>query len=300
MSASLNHLRAESLYNVTGRIALVTGGGTGIGLMIAQGLAVNGAKVYIAGRRKDVLERAIAEVGKGSGDIIPIVLDVTDKQSIANAVNEIEAREGKLHILVNNAGQTGPVSNFFGQPTDAGANLGPQLFDNETFEGWSQLFNINVSSVFFVTTAFLELLDKGSQDAIDSGYTSVVINISSVSGIMKLSQNHFAYNASKAAVLHLGKMMATEFALRGVRVRINDIAPGVFASEMTNRERGRFTTDEANKVIMGLQPLPSGRDGAESEMAATALYLASPAGGYMNGQTMVIDGGFIATNPAAA
>lgn len=297
-AGNYGHLRAETLYNVTGRVALVTGGGTGIGLMIAQGLAINGARVYIAGRRKEVLERAIAEAGKGSGELIPLVLDVTDKASITNAVNEIEAREGRLHILVNNAGQTGPVSHFFEKPAADPPQLGPQLFANETFEEWSQLFQVNVFSAFFVTTAFLALLDKGSDDGVSTGYSSVVINVSSISGIMKLSQNHFAYNASKAALLHLGRMLATECALRNIRVRVNDIAPGVYASEMTSREGGRFTAEETNFVGKSLRPLPAGRDGSDAEMAATALYLASPAGAYMNGQTMVIDGGFIATNPA--
>ncbi|KZV86064.1 short-chain dehydrogenase [Exidia glandulosa HHB12029] len=299
-AGNYGHLRAENLYNVTGRVALVTGGGTGIGLMIAQGLAINGARVYIAGRRKDVLEKAISDLAKGTGELIPLVLDVTDKASITNAVNEIEAREGRLHILVNNAGQTGPVSHFFSEPSSEPSKLGPALFENETFEQWAQLFTVNVSSAFFVTTAFLALLDKGSDDGVSSGYSSVVINISSISGLMKLSQNHFAYNTSKAALIHLGKMMATEFALKSVRVRVNDIAPGVYASEMTNREGGRFTPEESTKISGSLRPLPAGRDGSDAEMAATALYLASPAGAYMNGQTLTIDGSFVAVNPAVA
>lgn len=297
-TGNYGHLRAEALYNVSGRVALVTGGGTGIGLMIAQGLAINGARVYIAGRRKDVLEKAIGDLAKGTGELIPLVLDVTDKASITNAVNEIEAREGRLHILVNNAGQTGPVTPAFGQPSSDPQKIGQALFENESFEQWAQLFTVNVSAAFFVTTAFLALLDKGSDDGVSSGYSSVVINISSISGVIKLSQNHFAYNSSKAALLHLGRMMATEFALKNVRVRVNDIAPGVYASEMTSREGGRFTPEEANQVGMPLRPLPAARDGSDAEMAATALYLASPAGAYMNGQSMVIDGGYVATNPA--
>jgi len=269
--ASYGHLRLEALYDVTGLVALVTGGGTGIGWMIAQGLAVNGAKVYICGRRRDVLEAAIVDIGHtlGQGQILPLLLDVTDKASISNAVKEIEAKESRLHILVNNAGQVGPVSGFFGQP-DAAQRKDPQsigqgLFDNETFGAWSQLFSVNVSSIFFVTMAFLGLLEKGSLEQVRQGYTSSVINITSISGVTKLSQNHFAYNSSKAAAIHLSKMMATEFALKGVHIRVNDIAPGVYASEMTNRQGGRFTEEEANSVAMPLLPLPAGRDGTDAE-----------------------------------
>jgi len=296
-SSSYEHLRVEALYNVTGLVALITGGGTGIGLMIAQGLAVNGAKVYIAGRRKDVLEKAIGDIGSGAGEIVPLVMDVTDKTSITRAAQEIEAREGKLHILINNAGQVGPVTPAF-QHTNDPMTLGQILFESEEFEDWSKLFTVNLASIFFVTMAFLHLLEKGSLERLPTGYSSTVINITSISGAIKLSQNHFAYNASKAAAMHLSKMLATEFALKGVHIRVNDIAPGVYASEMTSQPGRRFTPEETDAVGMGLRPLPAARDGSEGEMAATALYLASPAGAYVNGQTLVIDGGYVATNPA--
>jgi NAD(P)-dependent dehydrogenase (short-subunit alcohol dehydrogenase family) len=289
----------SKLYDLNDRIALVTGGGTGIGLMIALGLAANGAKVYITGRRKEVLEKVATETsGLENGSIIPLPMDATDKQSILQARDTIAEREGKLHILVNNAGQCGPVSHFLNEDSaperkDA-STLGQALFDNESFDSWADLYRINSFSIFFVTNAFLGLLDQGSRD--QEGYTSNVINVTSISGIMKLAQRHFCYNSSKAAASHLTKLLSTEYALKGISVRVNAIAPGVYESEMTyDKIEGE---DLANQVGNGIQPLPAKRAGTAQEMAGTALYLASPAGCYMNGQELVIDGGYLAVNPS--
>lgn len=277
----------------------MTGGGTGIGLIIAQGLAASGAKVYITGRRLDVLQK-VADTWNGQkagAAIIPLKMDVTDKDSITAGRKFIEEKEGKIHVLVNNAGQVGPTSPFLGNPSapelkDA-ETLGQALFNNETFGQWSDLYMINTFSVFFVTTAFLGLLDKGSKES--EGYSSVVINITSISGVIKLAQEHFAYNSAKAAAAHLTKMLATEFALKKVNVRVNAIAPGVYASEMTYDE---IKPEAVDKVGKGVLPVPAARAGTGQEMAGTVVYLASPAGGYMNGQEIVIDGGYVAVNPA--
>ncbi|THG97037.1 hypothetical protein EW026_g4897 [Hermanssonia centrifuga] len=224
----------ENLFDLKDRIALVTGGGTGIGWMIAQGLAANGAKVYITGRRKEVLEKTAASFD-GKGSVIPMVMDATNRESIASAQKAIQTQEGRLHILVNNAGQGGPVSPFFNDTSapehQSPGALGGALFTNESFEEWADVYTINSSSIFFVTTAFLGLLAKGSEDR--AGYTSCVVNNSSISGHMKLAQNHFGYNSSKAAAAHLTKMLATEFALKKIPVRVCGVAPGVYESEMT-------------------------------------------------------------------
>ncbi|KAI0662300.1 short-chain dehydrogenase [Cubamyces menziesii] len=297
-----DNLRLNKIFDLQGRIALVTGGGTGIGWQIAQGLAENGAKVYITGRRKETLEKSaasFAEQHKGNGTIIPLVMDVTNRASIASARDSITATEGKLHILVNNAGQTGPVSSWLEDPNSPQRKdpetLGRSLFEGESFDGWSSLYSINTFSVFFVTMAFLGLLDKGSND--NPEHTSCVINITSVSGIMKLSQNHFAYNSAKAAASHLTKMMATEFALKKVPVRVCAIAPGVWESEMTY---GKITDDLVDKVGKGVVPVPTRRSGKAEEIAGTVIYLASPAGCFTNGQEIAVDGGFLAVNPSTA
>ncbi|KAH7914266.1 hypothetical protein BJ138DRAFT_1144210 [Hygrophoropsis aurantiaca] len=268
--------------------------------MISQGLASNGAKVYITGRRVDVLEstaKAWAEKKTG-GPIIPLQMDATDKESIQAARNIIGEKEGRLHILVNNAGQSGPLSPFLNEPSPSAqkdaSTLGPALFASESFEEWKDLFAINTFSTYFVTVAFLDLLDKGSKDR--EGYTSNVINITSISGLIKLAQRHFAYNSSKAAGSHITKMLSTEFAVKGIPVRVNAIAPGVYESEMTHDViSGATATD---KVGMPIVSVPAKRPGTAEEMAGTVVYLASPAGEYMNGQELVIDGGYLAVNPS--
>jgi len=287
----------NKLYDLSGLIALVTGGGTGIGLMIAKGLAANGAKVYITGRRKGVLETVASD--SAIGTIIPLSMDVTDKASILQARDIIAEKEGRLHILVNNAGQVGPVSTFLNNDVaperkDA-STLGQALFDSESFDSWADLYKINTFSIFFVTSAFLGLLDKGSSER--EGYTSSVINITSLSGITKLAQRHFCYNSSKSAASHLTKMLATELALKGIRVRVNAIAPGVYESEMTlDKIIGKSLV---NRVGDGIQPIPAERAGTDQEMAGTAVYLASLAGCYTNGQEIVIDGGYLCVNPSS-
>ncbi|KZT27377.1 short-chain dehydrogenase [Neolentinus lepideus HHB14362 ss-1] len=293
---SSESFKFEQIYDLTGRVALVTGGGTGIGLMIARGFAANGAKVYITGRRREVLNKVASE-WKGSGLLVPLVMDVTDKESIMKARKEVEGQDGRLHVLVNNAGQEGPCSDFMNDPNaperkDADT-YGLSLFANESMEAWKDLYAINTFAIFFTTSAFLGLLDKGSKDR--ARYTSTVINITSICAVSKLAHNHFCYNGSKAATSHLTKMMATEFALKGFDVRVNEIAPGVFASEMTFLDIE--SEEQTEKVAKGIMPVPLKRAGTAQEMAGTAIYLASPAGCYTNGQEIVVDGGFVAVNP---
>ncbi|KAJ8519006.1 hypothetical protein ONZ45_g3993 [Pleurotus djamor] len=287
---STTSLAASKLYDLTGLVALVTGGGTGIGLMISYGLAANGAKVYITGRRLEVLQKVADGWSKQTGAIVALQMDATNKESILAARDAIESKEGRLHILVNNAGQVGPTSPFFNDlsaPEHKDAEtLGRALFENESFEQWSSLYNINTFSIFFVTTAFVGLLTKGSQEKESEGFTSSVINTTSISGIIKVAQNHFCYNSAKAAASHLTKMLSTEFALKGIPVRVNAIAPGVYASEMTFDS---IPADVVDKIGKGVHPVPAKRAGTAEEMAGTAVYLASLAGCYTNGQEIVID-----------
>jgi len=293
-------MRLDKLFGLEGRVALVTGGGTGIGWMIAEGLAVNGAKVYITGRRKDVLEQRVMSFEKenqGKGSLVPLVMDVTDKKSILAAQEVVSSKESKLHILVNNAGQTGPVSPFLentqGPEHKDPETLGRAMFNNESFEAWADLYSINTFSIYFVSTAFLGLLAKGSTDI--PGYTSSIINITSISGNIKLAQNHFCYNSSKAAATHITKMMATELALKKIPVRVCAVAPGVYESEMTY---DTITPDKVNVVGKGIIPVPENRPGTAQEMAGTVIYLVSPSGCYTNGQEILIDGGYTSVNPS--
>jgi NAD(P)-dependent dehydrogenase (short-subunit alcohol dehydrogenase family) len=247
---------ASKIFRLDGRIALVTGGGTGIGLMISQGLAHAGAKVYITGRRLEVLKKVAEEwkSGEGKGEIVPAQMDANSKESIVGVRKLLEQNEGKLHILVNNAGIVGPVSTFLNKtdsPEHASpGTLGQALFDNESFEAWSDLYKTNTFSIFFVTTAMMGLLDKGSKDV--ESWSSVVVNTTSISGMMKLAQDHFAYNTAKGAAGHLTRMLSTEFALKKVPIRVNAVAPGVYASEMTFDEIKPEMVDKIGKGVIGV------------------------------------------------
>ncbi|GAB1521865.1 hypothetical protein RhiTH_004964 [Rhizoctonia solani] len=268
----MSHFLAKTVYDVSGRIALVTGGGTGIGLMITQALAANGAKVYIGSRRNEVIEKAADEHGnKLQGEVIP-------------------------------AGRSGPKSPFFldeSAPENKDPHtLGSSMFDAEEFEEWSQLYTINASSIFFVTTAFLGLLHKASEER--GAWSAGIINTSSISGQMKRSQNHFAYNSAKAASIHLTKMFSTELAIKGIPVRVNSISPGMFPSEMTGHQGQYMSGEKADSIGKGITGVPMKRGGSETDIAGVALFLASPASYYITGQIVTVDGGYIATNPATS
>ncbi|KAI0036480.1 short-chain dehydrogenase [Vararia minispora EC-137] len=294
----MSSLALKNMFDLSGRVALVTGGGSGIGLMIATGLATNGAKVYIASRRLELLEKVSLEWAQKNVELHPLRLDVTDRDSILAAKKHIEEKEGKLHILVNNSGAVGPRVPWL-NTKDAPEKkdeetFGMALFNDDGFDGWADLYKLNTFSIYYTTSAFLGLLSKGSKD-FDAAFTSSVVNITSISGVVKLAQNHFCYNSAKAAASHLTKMMSTEFALNNVPVRVNSVAPGVYASEMTFDDIG---PDAVAKVAQSLMPVPAGRAGMAAEVAGTVIYLSTPAGCYTNGQEIVVDGGYIAVNPS--
>ncbi|OKL62188.1 hypothetical protein UA08_02472 [Talaromyces atroroseus] len=287
--------RLENLFNVRNKVALVTGGGSGIGLMATQALAVNGAKVYIVGRTEEKLER-VAELystterqggggGSGGGQIIPLTADISQKGEIARLLHEFQSRENSLSILVNNAG----ISSQSRQDVEReqASGLKQTLFDDEaaTPEDWESVYRTNVTQLYFMSSAFLPLLEKSNRGA-DS---STIINISSISGIVKSSQHHFPYNASKAAAIHLTKMLAHEVSSSGLRIRVNNIAPGVFPSEMTAQGQ----SDEKQKSELPRekyeQKVPARRPGCDRDMGNAVLFAATNQ--YLNGQTVVVDGG---------
>ncbi|KAL5536921.1 hypothetical protein ACEPAF_744 [Sanghuangporus sanghuang] len=212
-SASNSSLNIANLIDLTGKVALVTGGGTGMGLMIAKELASNGAKVYTSGRRIEVVQKAATEHHfDGTGSLAPLRMDVTDKSSIKEAVKNIQEIDGRLDILVNNAGTDGP-----GYPG--------------CIEQWDTVARTNIASVFFVTTDFLGLLAKSAEA--NGGQYASVINISSGFAFTRLNFGFYAYDCSKAAVSHLTKLLATDLSLKRAPIRVNAISPGTFASELT-------------------------------------------------------------------
>ncbi|KAL1725991.1 hypothetical protein EV714DRAFT_220257 [Schizophyllum commune] len=295
MAVPPSDFRASALFDMTDRVALVTGGGTGIGLMIAQGLAANGAKVYIGGRREDVVRKS-AEEFRGRGTLVPLLLDVTDKSSILAAKDTISSTDGYLDVLVNNAGQSGPWSSWMSDDADpknhSAEAFGAGLFA-EPQDEWASHFKLNAYSSLFVTGAFVGLLAKGSER--HGAWSASAMTITSMRGSSKLAQDHWAYNAGKAAATHIARMFATELARRNIPVRVNSLAPGVFMSELT---RSRLEKGLDSMKQLGLHPVPAGRIGSEAEMAGTALWMTSTAGCYLNGQEILIDGGHATLNPS--
>lgn len=186
-------------------MCLVTGGGTGIGLMASQALAANGAKVYITGRRMEVLQKAAKEHSPRSsqtninGQIIPIgPCDVTKKDDLENLVSQIESKEKYLSLLIAAAGVAGPK----GFADSGNAREVKKSLWEESVEEWNATYSSDVTSVYFSTVAFLPLLQSAP-----STQKSSVIVISSMSGMMRHSQAHFSYNAAKAATAHLSRMV---------------------------------------------------------------------------------------------
>ncbi|KAL8946825.1 MAG: hypothetical protein Q9222_006833 [Ikaeria aurantiellina] len=296
--ASLNksneELKLNKLFDVSKFTAIVTGGGTGIGLMITQALATNGAKVYITGRREEALQSVVDQYNTGPGQIIKG--DISNKDDVKQLAEEVASKESKgIHLLVNNAGIARDDNTRFskaGKPDSKSAqSISDHLMASEP-EQWEQTFQTNITAQYFVTAAFLPLLAKGRD--VTPGYSTSVVNVASISGVMKgSSMGQFAYATSKAGLIHLTRMMATMFA--EAKIRVNCIAPGLFPSEMTAGSSGEDQKSE-------LQPKssnPAGRPGSDSDMAACILFLAGPGGVFLNSQVLYPDGGNILVQPAA-
>ncbi|KAL1301949.1 hypothetical protein AAFC00_002408 [Neodothiora populina] len=295
MSSENNNeqFKLENLFNVKDKVVVVSGGGSGIGLMATQAFAVNGAKVYIIGRTKEKLDKVAEVYGKDiPGQIVPLQGDITSKESIAAMVKEIESKEKCVCILVNNAGIS---SKTLQTEAKSAEEMKANLFDNadSTFEDWTETYRTNVPQCFFMTTAFLPLLAKATEH--QYGFSGCVINTSSISGIVKTSQHHFAYNASKAATIHLTKMLASEIAANGIKVRVNTIAPGVFPSEMTaddsdDKQKSFVPAEKYHEKTSAMRP------GNDRDMGNAMLFAATNQ--YLNAGVVVVDGGYVLTQGA--
>lgn len=277
----------NSLFDLKGRVALVTGGGSGIGLMITQALAVNGAKVYIVGRTGEKLDKVVSTYNKDiEGEIIALPGDVRKKDEVARLVKEIESREQCLCILVNNAG----ISSETVQPeSESASEMKANLFDTSktTAQDWLDTYETDVVSMYFMTAAFLPLLQRSSER--HPHWSGTVINITSISGLIKSAQHHFAYNAAKGAASHLTRLLASEVASAGHKIRVNALAPGVFPSEMTAGESDEFQKSHIEKEKYE-DKVPAGRPGRDIDMAQGVLALACNQ--YIDGVTLVVDGGY--------
>ncbi|TKA61032.1 hypothetical protein B0A49_09209 [Cryomyces minteri] len=282
--ASTRDLRVEKLFSVKDYVCVVTGGGSGIGLMATQALAANGAKVYITGRRVEALETAAKEHSpEGSGQIIPLgPCDVTKKDDLQRIVKKLEKKEKYINLLT---GISGPKA----EPDEEKASdLKAKLWDNESVEEWNTTYQTDVTAVYFSTVAFLPLLQAGTEA---HGHLSAsVIVISSMSGIMRHAQGHFSYNTAKGGTVHLTKLMSAEFQKLGIRV--NSIAPGYFPSEMTAKESGPDQKSELPaEKIQEKGHVPAQRAGSDEEMAQGIIFLTKNM--YVNGEIIAIDGGVL-------
>lgn len=249
----------NDLFSLAGRTALITGGSRGIGRMIAAGFLQAGAKVYISSRKADACEATAAELS-ALGSCIALPMDVStvaNAQALAAAYN---AREAHLDILVNNAGAAW------------GAD-----FDTFPESGWDKVVDLNLKGPFFLTQALHGALKAGAA----RGHCAKVIHIASIDGVSVNPQETYSYAASKAGLIHLTRRMALKLAPEGIVV--SAIAPGAFASDMNRDAR-----DHADAVA---QRIPARRIGTDDDMAGAAIYLASRAGDYVVGSTLIVDGG---------
>ena len=250
------------LFDVAGKIALVTGGGRGIGLMIASGLVRAGVRVMIASRKADDLETAAAELRR-DGECEAIAADLSTPEGARALAGEVRARVDALHILVNNSGAT------WGAP-----------LEEFPASGWDRVIRTNVEGIFHLTVGLLPVL-RAAAGAKDPAR---VINIGSVDGIHVPLVENYSYSASKAAVhmltRHLARRLASE------HITVNAIAPGPFESKMM-----AFLLEEPESRTEVERMVPLGRIGRPDDVAGLTLFLASRGGSYLTGAVIPLDGG---------
>ncbi|KAM0693257.1 hypothetical protein Q7P36_006510 [Cladosporium allicinum] len=301
--------KATDLFNVNGLVAVITGGGSGLGLYAARALDANGAKaVYIVGRREETLQAAAKTAVNGT--IKPIVGDVTDKASLTKIADQVRQEQGYINLLFANAGIVGPKHGAMLRESLKDGSSKPTVaeFQKIMFEppidDFTFASHVNCSAVFYTAIAFLDLLDAGNKQR-NVAQDSQIIVTSSIAGFMRHLSAGFAYNSSKAATTHLVKMLSTYFAQAGFRIRANVIAPGIYPSEMTEGTTRSLQSFEGGREgafkgahVVGAEVSPSERTGSEEDFGGTILYLASRAGAYINGETLVTDGGRLSQLPA--
>lgn len=210
---------------------------------------------------------------------------MTKKDDLERMYEELASKEKYINLLIASAGIAGEKSI---PDAEMATDMKKKLFENETFEGWAETYNTDVTSVYFSTVVLLPLLQAGTET---HGHLSAsVIVISSMSGIMKDAQGHFSYNAAKGGTVHLSKLMSAEF--QKLRIRVNSIAPGYFPSEMTAKESDEHQkSDLPDEKIQEKGHVPHGRAGSDAEMAQAVIFLTKNS--YVNGQILAVDGGVL-------
>ncbi len=248
----------KDLFSLQGRTALITGGSRGIGRMIAEGFLAQGARVYISSRKAVACDKTAAELS-ALGTCISLPGDVSTVEGAKALATAYAAREPQLDILVNNAGAAWAAP-----------------FDEFPESGWDKVVDLNLKAPFFLTQALYAQLRQAGKSRV-----AKVINIASIDGVSVNPLETYSYAASKSGLIHLTRRMALHLARDNIAV--SAIAPGAFASDMNRDAR-----DHAEAVSARI---PAGRIGTVEDMAGAAIYLASRAGDYVVGSTLVVDGG---------
>lgn len=252
----------NDLFSLSGKTALVTGGSRGIGFGIAAELLRAGARVLVCARREEELQAAAAELGE-HGDVAALTADLSTLAGVDALVGAVGEQTDVLHVLVNNAGATwgAPVDDF------------PEA-------GWDKVMALNVKAPHYLTTGLLPLL-RAAASAEDPAR---VINIGSIDGLLAPLMDNYPYGASKAAITHLTRHLARRLAPE--HILVNTIAPGLFPSKMS-----AVIIDTPEIAEAAMSSIPLRRPGRLEEIGGTAVWLASRAGGYTTGATIVVDGG---------
>ncbi|WP_299297799.1 SDR family NAD(P)-dependent oxidoreductase [uncultured Tateyamaria sp.] len=262
----------NTLFSLTGKVALVTGGATGIGRMAATGLMMAGARVLISSRKGDACEAVAQELNAmdAPGSVEGFAGDVSTEEGIAALVKAVQDRTDGLNILMNNAGVTwgAPMGQF-------------------PHAAWEKVMNVNVAGLFHLTQALLpQLIQTATPDD-----PARVVNVGSVMGEAPMGDGAYSYAASKAAVLHMTKIMAKELAPH--QVTVNALAPGPFVSKMT----AFATADEGMRDKVGAD-VPLGRVGRDEDIAGCMQFLCGRGGAYLTGAILPVSGGIqVMTGP---
>jgi 3-oxoacyl-[acyl-carrier protein] reductase len=251
-------MKAGDMFNLQGRVALVTGASSGLGKQFARALADNGAAVALVARRADRLKALQDQIEKNGGKAVAVEADVTDRAAMLRAFDAVEKAFGTVTILVNNAGVA-----HGGRATE----MPP--------EEWRRVLNTNLDAVF-------AWAQEAARRVLAAKTRGSIVNIASVLGLA-VAKGAVAYATAKAGVVQMTRALAVELAFKGVRV--NAIAPGWFVTEMNDD----YLLGEAGAAIK--REIPMGRFGNEGDLDGALLLLASDAGAYITGATIVVDGG---------
>ncbi|WVQ78695.1 hypothetical protein IAT38_000782 [Cryptococcus sp. DSM 104549] len=267
----------QDMFSVANKVVVVTGGGTGIGKSITKAFVANGAKVYITGRRLEVLESTAKELGDR---VIPVQGDLSTKEGAKKIAEEISKTERIVDTLINSAGVAVPFKNPIKDHGDRDSVL--QMLAEVEDDDFDFTNKVNINGVYFITTFLAPLLCK-SDDA------NVVV-IASVAGLaIQRANGSLTYGVSKAGAIQVSRQLAGR--LHPMGVRVNCICPGIFPSDMTSRLdiNGDPVLDEVSSKAAKRSTL--GRPGRPIEIAAPILMLSTPGGRYINNALLVVDGG---------